>query len=142
MTVAMQGGAAIACALASAGAAAATTTLRQSVDLTELGLSIEGGEARLYRVERRGVRHCRIEAIHYGESGKATLFFDFGAKLLAAERRDYGYASPLSVNPAVKVRLVSMLTLNSRAGRKELEADLVEYKSYFPTREIAQCSRL
>ena len=131
---------AVSCATLSAEAGVANSTLRQSVDLTDLGLSAEGGEARLYRVERRGVRYCRIEAVHYGETGKATLSFDFGATLLAAAKRDYGYASPLSVNARVKVRLVSELTLGSRSGRKELEADLIEYKSYFPTREIAQCA--
>ena len=133
--------AAICCAFVLAEAASAKTTLRQSVNLTDMGLSTEGGEVRLYRVERRGGRFCRIEAVHYGETGKATLLFEFGATLFAAERSQYRYGAPIYVDPNVKVRLDSRLTLKSREGRKKLGANFLEYKSYFPTGEIARCAR-
>ena len=132
--------AALWCALVAAEAATAKTTLRQSVDLTDLGLSTEGGEARLYRVERRGARFCRIEADHYGETGKATKFFEFGAKLFAAEQREYSYEAPIYVNPNVKAYLSNKLTLMSREGRRVLTDDFRKYKSYFPAGEIANCS--
>lgn len=111
----------------------------QIVDLTEMGMSTEGGEATLYRVQDTKPMVCKIEAIHYGESGKSILVFDFGSKLLAAEASEYRYKTPLNVNPKAKPILHRKVTLESREGRETLPTEFEKYKSLFDADHLAKC---
>ena len=130
---------AICSALVLAGPAAAKSTVLQIVDLTELAMSTEGGEATLYRVNK--VKHavCRIEAIHLGETGKMIQVFDFGSKLYAAEQREYRYKAPLSIDPKAEPILAKTLTLTSEEGQKTLPKDFETFKALFDPTQLAKC---
>ena len=127
-------------ALVPTGVAVAKSTLLQTVDLTDMSMSTEGGEARLYRTGdlKHGV--CRIEAVHFGEIGKAIYVFDFGSKLYAAERSEYRYDLPIHTSTNLKATLTEKTTLASREGRKTLLKDLETYKALFDARKLARCS--
>lgn len=112
----------------------------QTVNLNDRQMSTEGGEARLYRVKDAGRTFCRIEAIHYGETGKAIYVFDFGAKLFAAERREYRYDLPNYMDPGAKQTLTARTTLASREGRDSLPKDFAEYQSFFDARRLVRCA--
>jgi len=120
-------------------AAAAKLVVVQIVDLTEMAMSTEGGEATLYRVQDTKPAVCKIEAIHYGETGKSIHVFDFGAKLLDAELSEYRYKTPLNVDPKAKSILSRKLTLDGREGREKLTAEFEKYKSLFDAGNLAKC---
>jgi hypothetical protein len=120
-------------------AAISETTRLQTVDLSDRNMSAEGGEARLYRVTDAIGRHCRIEAVHFGETGRATYVFDFASKLNAAERREYRYDAPIHVNPNARQSLTESITLASPEGRKQLETDFEEYRSFFDPLQLSKC---
>ena len=125
--------------LVSADNAVAKPTVLQTVDLTDMNMSTEGGEARLYRAN--GVKHgrCKIAVVHYGESGKMTYVFEFDSKLYAAEAREYRYESPIYVNPNAKSILSRRNTLASRKGRETLPKDFDTYRALFDARRLARC---
>jgi hypothetical protein len=125
-------------ALLLAEAAVAKMTVLQIVDLTELGMSTEGGEATLYR--DNDTLDCRIEAIHYGETGRSILVFAFGSKLISAEATEYRYKTPLNVDPKAKLILAKKTNLESRAGRETLPTQFETYKSLFDAGNLAKCS--
>jgi len=130
---------AICSALVLAGTAVAKSTVLQIVDLSELSMSTEGGEATLYRVNK--VKHavCRIEAIHLGETGKMIQVFDFGSKLYAAEQREYRYKAPLSVDSKAEPILAKKITLTSEEGKQSLPKDFETYKALFDPSQLAKC---
>lgn len=119
--------------------AAAQQAVIQIVDLTELGMSTEGGEATLYRVKDAQPTLCKIDVIHYGETGRTILEFEFGSKLLAAEEREYRYKAPLSVDPKAKPVLTRKVSLDSREGRQTLTKEFETYKSLFDASHLAKC---
>ena len=127
-------------ALLLAEAAVAKMTVLQIVDLTEAGMSTEGGEATLYRDNDAVGVVCKIEAIHYGETGRSILVFEFGSKLITAEANEYRYKTPLSVNPKAKLILSKKTTLSSRQGRESLTKEFETYKSLFDANNLAKCS--
>ena len=127
-------------ALLLAQAAVAKMTVLQIVDLTEAGMSTEGGEATLYRDNDAVGVVCKIEAIHYGETGRSILVFEFGSKLITAEVNEYRYKTPLSVNPKAKLILSKKTTLSSRQGRESLTKEFETYKSLFDANNLAKCS--
>lgn len=112
----------------------------QIVDLTELGMSTEGGEATLYRVKYARPTVCKIDVIHYGETGRSILEFEFGSKLLAAEAREYRYEVPLAVNPNAKPVLSKKISMKSREGRQSLSKEFETYKSLFDASHLAKCA--
>lgn len=112
----------------------------QIVDLTERGMSAEGGEATLYRVKYAKPTICKIDVIHYGETGRSILEFEFGSKLLAAEAREYRYEEPLALNPKAKPVLSKKVKLESREGRQSLPKEFETYKSLFDASHLAICS--
>ncbi len=126
---------AICSALTLAGTAAAKSTVLQIVDLSEMAMSTEGGEATLYRVNK--VKHavCRIEAIHLGETGKMIQVFDFGSKLYAAEQREYRYKADAKAEPI----LAKKITLTSEEGKTSLPKDFETYKAMFDPAQLAKC---
>ena len=134
------GAAVCATALASAPCSATSVTL-QTVDLTDKGLSLEGGETTLYRVTNGRKVHCRIEAIHYGESGKSIYGFAFNPRLFSAVRREYRYNQAIYVNAPLKQWLASTDTLNTKEGSVTLPAAFREYRAYFDARILANCLR-
>ena len=127
-------------ALLLADAAVAKMTVLQIVDLTGMAMSTEGGEATLYRDNDAVGRVCKIEAIHYGETGRTILVFEFGSKLLTAEATEYRYKTPLNVNPNAKLILSKKTTLASRDGRESLSKEFETYKSLFDAGSLAKCS--
>lgn len=127
-------------ALVMADVAVAKTTRLQTVNLNDKLMSMEGGEARLYRVTNANGAFCRIEAIHYGETGKAIYVFDFAAKLFAAERRKYKYNLPIYMTSDAKETLSERTTLASSEGREALTKEFEEYKTFFDARQLAKCS--
>ena len=127
-------------ALVSANIAVAKTTRLQTVDLTDRQLSLEGGEARLYLVSEAKRQFCRIEVIHFGETGKAIYVFDFAAKLFGAERREYHYSGSIYRDSNVEAILTERTTLASRKGRTMLTKEFEEKKSFFDARQLANCS--
>lgn len=130
---------ALCAALAPASIASAKTTRLQTVNITERQLSLEGGEAILYRVDDGKRRFCRIEVIHYGETGKAIYVFDFAAKLFGSERREYHYSASIYDGSNYEAILTERTTLASRNGRKTLPNDFVESKAFFDARQLAKC---
>lgn len=127
-------------ALLLAGSAVAKMTVLQIVDLTEAGMSTEGGEATLYRDNDAVGLVCKIEAIHYGETGRSILVFEFGSRLMTAEATEYRYKTPISVNPKAKLILNKKTTLSSREGREFLTKEFETYKSLFDAGNLAKCS--
>ena len=126
-------------AVAPADIAIAKGTILQTVSLNDTDMSTEGGEARLYRTGDRRRGGCRIEAVHFGEAGKAVYVFDFGSKLHAAERREYHYDVPIHLDPHAKASLTATMTLESGEGRKLLAKDFAKYKALFAARNLARC---
>jgi hypothetical protein len=112
----------------------------QTVDLNDKNMSAQGGEAKLYRVITARSAYCRIEAIHYGETGKAVYGFAFNPRLISAARREYRYDPPDFTAPKLKVRLADVQTLRTKKGSATLPADFEEYRSFFDPRQLAKCS--
>ena len=125
-------------ALVLADPAAAKTARLQTVTITDRHLSLEGGEARLYRIHEDQRRYCRIEVIHLGEMGRRTDVFDFGPKLMWAERRKYRYSAYFT-DPNRKDELAERTTWGSAAARTELRKDFEEAKTFFDARRLASC---
>jgi hypothetical protein len=113
----------------------------QTVDLTDKEMSAEGGEATLYRITTAKGAYCRIEAIHYGETGKAVYGFAFNPRLFSAVKREYAYDPPDFTAPNLKVRLARTETLKTKVGAATLPSDFKEYRSFFDPRQLAKCSR-
>lgn len=117
----------------------AKNTVLQTVDLTDMGLSTEGGEAKLYRMANPKNGKCRIEAVHYGEMGKAVYSFNFGGTLLYAALREYRYSEPLMMGPKAKMTLAREVTLQSDEGAATLPTEFETYKTYFDAAVLKQC---
>lgn len=130
--------AAVCANLVMASPAIARTTRLQTVNITDRQMSLEGGEARLYRIQEARRSYCRIELIHMGEMGKWVEVFDFGPKLIAAERRQYSYNAYFT-DPVIQETLTQRTTLRSAEGRPELSKAFEEYKSIFRAPLIAKC---
>lgn len=124
---------------AASGAQSALTkpVLLQTVELEDM--STDGGEAKLYRATTPALAPCRMDVIHYGESGRAGYVFIFGSRLQSATRTEYRYNLPYYMTGGGKVASTHSITLKSAAGRKQLEADFAEYKAKFDPRKLAQC---
>ncbi len=129
---------AICAALAPTDVAIAKSTRLQTVNITDRHMSLEGGEARLYRVSETGRRFCRIEVIHLGEMGQWIYVFDFGPTLFAAERRAISYNGYFT-DPDRKETLTERTTLESAEGRTTLSKDFAESKTFFDARRLAKC---
>lgn len=121
-------------------AAQAATTLLQKVDLTDLGLSAEGGEAKLFRMTGSPLGRCKIETVHFGETGRTTYRFIFDARLRYAAMREYGYGAPLGTSPNVRMTLRREVLLVSAEGARTLPGEWAEAKGYFQARNLAACS--
>jgi hypothetical protein len=130
--------AAVSATLMPANPAVARTTRLQTVDITDRQLSLEGGEARLDRIHEARRSYCRIELIHLGEMGKWVEVFDFGPKLIAAERRRYSYNGHIT-DPVIQETLTERTTLRSAGGRADLSKAFDEYKTFFRAPLIAKC---
>jgi hypothetical protein len=126
--------------LAAAPALAADATL-QVVDLTDRGLSTEGGEARLFRMTNSSLGSCKIEVVHYGEMGRITYRFIFDQELRYAALREYSYAEHVAVSSRMKMTLRREVLLSSQEGRRELPAAYAENRSFFDSRKLALCNR-
>ena len=111
----------------------------QVIDLTEKGMSTEGGEATLYQVKNSRPTICKIDVIHYGETGRSILEFEFGAKLNAAEAREYHYKVPLAEDPKAQPKLTNRVTMTSWEGRETLQKEFETYKSFFAASDLEQC---
>ena len=125
-------------ALMMTSSAIARTTRLQTVNITDRQMSLEGGEARLYRIHEARRSYCRIELIHLGEMGKWVEVFDFGPELIAAERRRYSYNGYFT-DPVIQETLAERTTLRSAEGRAELSKAFEEYKGFFRAPLIAKC---
>jgi len=124
-----------------ANPAAAQWTVLQIVDLTELGMSTESGEATLYRLPDAGGANCKIQVVHFGETGKTIHDFEFGSRLSSAEKKEFRYKVPLSVNAKAKPILTEKLSLASPKGRDVLPKEFEAYKSAFDPKQLAKCTR-
>lgn len=131
---------AIGSALLLTDVAVAQMAVLEIVDLTEAGMSGEGGEATLYRVKNARPTICKIDVIHYGEGGRSILEFEFGSKLLAAEAREYRYKTPPSENPRAKPVLRKRMVLASGEGRQLLPKEFERFRSLFSASQLAKCS--
>lgn len=121
-------------------AAQAGTILLQTVDLTDKGLSTEGGEAKLFRLTGSSLGRCKIEAVHYGEMGRTTMRFIFDGRLRYAAMREYHYPGPFASNRNGRIRLIREVLLSSAEGARTLPGDWVTYKGYFDAAKLAQCA--
>ncbi|WP_294124205.1 hypothetical protein [Sphingomonas sp.] len=130
---------AIGSAVLISGTAIAQQTVIQVIDLSEKGMSTEGGEATLYRVRNTRPTICKIDVIHYGETGRSILEFEFGAKLNAAEAREYRYKVPLAEDPHAKPKLIKAVTMATREGRETLQKEFETYKSFFSASDLEKC---
>jgi hypothetical protein len=122
-------------------AAANRAVALQTVDLSDKGMSTEGGEAKLLRVTSGKSSYCRIDVVHYGETGKTTYGFAFNPRLFSAAKREYRYAEPIYTNPNVKVARTEVMTLKTPTGAKTLPTAFQEYRAFFEPRKLARCSR-
>jgi hypothetical protein len=127
-------------ALVPANIAVAKTTRLQTVNITDRHMSLEGGEARLYRINDARRNYCRIELIHLGETGRWIYVFDFGPKLFAAERTAYSYNAYFT-DPVRNETVTERTTLQSTEGRAKLSKDFEEAKTFFDPLRLAKCSR-
>jgi hypothetical protein len=118
----------------------ARATLLQTVDLNDRGMSTEGGLANLFRLANSGSGHCKIEVVHYGETGQTTYRFIFSSKLNHAARREYRYDNPIYAPHRVRMRLTEEEHLTSRKGKESLPRDFSLYRSMFDPAQIARCS--
>ena len=123
------------------GPCAAKSVTLQTVDLNDKDMSAEGGEATLYRVSIGKSVYCRIEAIHYGETGKAIYGFAFNPRLFSAVRREYQYEQPIYIDPGAKQTLTSTETLKTKEGSTTLPVAFREYRSFFEARNMSRCLR-
>lgn len=121
------------------GTAIAQQTVIQVIDLSEKGMSTEGGEATLYRVRNTRPTICKIDVIHYSETGRSILEFEFGVKLNAAEAREYRYKVPLAEDPHAKPKLIKTVTMATREGRETLQKEFEAYKSFFAASDLEKC---
>lgn len=137
---AWQGALALLLLLSSSAALAAETTL-QVVDLTDKGLSTEGGEARLFRMTNSTLGACKIEVVHYGEMGRITYRFIFDRALRYAALREYSYAEHVATSSRMKMTLRREVLLASPEGSRELLGSYAEYRGFFDPRKLAQCNR-
>lgn len=126
-------------ALLISGAAIAQQTVIQVIDLSEKGMSGDAGEATLYRVKNTRPTVCKIDVIHYGETGRSILEFEFGTKLTAAQTREYRYKVPLAEDPKAKPKLVNTVTMATREGRDALQKEFETYKSLFAASDLEKC---
>ncbi len=133
--------AALALAISVAAPATAKSIVLQTVNLNDREMSTEGGEATLYRVTSAKGAYCRIEAIHYGETGKAVLGFAFNPRLFSAVMRQYRYNLPIYWDGGGKVASVHTVTLETKEGAAHLPADFKEYLTFFDGRQLAKCSQ-
>ncbi|MGE3692749.1 MAG: hypothetical protein AB7F98_15350 [Novosphingobium sp.] len=118
----------------------AATALLQTVDLTDQGLSAEGGEAKLFRLTGTSLGRCKIEAVHFGEMGRTTYRFIFDARLRYAAMREYRYAEPLSASSNVRMRVAREVLLTSAEGGRTLPGEWATYKGYFDAAKLARCA--
>lgn len=127
--------------LAAPAVAASELTLLQSVDVSETMPSTDGGVAELYRVSgslaQRG--RCRIEAVHYGESGRMEYRFEFGPDLNHAESRDYDYNLPYYMEGGGQVASVTIESMSDGDAGKFREL-FPEYKAVFDAAELRKCA--
>ena len=126
--------------LAATPALAADSAL-QVVDLSERGLSTEGGEARLFRMTNSRLGSCKIEVVHYGEMGRTTYRFIFDRELRYAALREYSYAEHVASLSPMKMTLRREVLLASPEGRRELPASYAENRAFFDSRKLALCNR-
>jgi hypothetical protein len=126
--------------LALAQPALADDTLLQTVDLADQGWSTDGGEAQLFRLAKTRTGNCKIEAIHYGESGRTTYRFVFSDKLNYAARREYRYAKPYYLMEKFEMKLVREVLLSSREGKRMLPEEFATYRAFFDHARLAECS--
>ncbi len=120
--------------------ASAADTLLQTVDLTDQGWSTEGGEAKLFRVTNSRTGNCKIEAVHYGETGRTTYRFVFSDRLNYAARREYAYPEPIYLMKKVKMKLVSEVLLGSPEGKQLLSEEFLTYRAFFDPARLAACA--
>lgn len=135
----------IACAVASLCLAAplhaAKSVRLQTIDLSDRGMSSEGGEAILYRVIDGKSIYCRIAVVHFGETGKTTLGFAFNPRLFSAVQRNYDYATSVNLDPRAKIVRVRVESLKTKAGAATLPAAFPQYRSLFDSRKLRACAR-
>lgn len=117
----------------------AKNTVLQTVDLTDMGLSAEGGEAKLYRMGDPKNGKCRIEAVHFGEMGKVVYSFNFGSTLRYAALREFRYSKPLMMGQKAKMILAREVTLQSAEGAKILPKEFETFKAFFDVAILAGC---
>ena len=120
--------------------ASAADVLLQTVDLIDQGWSAEGGEVKLFRVTKMTTGNCKIEAVHYGETGRTTYRFIFSQRLNFAAKREYRYPESIATMKKVEMKLVSEILLNSELGKEMLPMDFDTYKAFFDPAMLAACS--
>src|SRR4051794_36947444 len=106
--------------------ARAKPRLLQTVDLTDLNMSTQGGYARLYSLSDHAL--CRMEVGLYGERGKVIYDFTFGSRLRDARVKEYEYEAPIYDDPDTKETLVSTTTLKDSHRMSALSKKFMEYK--------------
>ena len=131
---------AVICSLLASQAALARPVMLQTVDLSDTDMSAEGGEAKLLRMNARTGSICRIEVVHFGETGKMTYRFDFGSRLEAAVMQEIRYAVPLSIAPEAKVVSRRTVTLAESDGARSLPQQYRTYRAMFLRRHLARCT--
>lgn len=123
-----------------AAPSSAADTLLQTVDLTDQGWSAEGGEAKLFRVTGVTTGRCKIEVVHYGETGRTTYRFLFSANLNFAAKREYRYPEPIASMKKVTMKRTSEALLSDPAWRQMLTEDYATYRAFFDPAKLAACA--
>lgn len=131
----------VASALALATPALAADRVLQVVDISDKGMSTEGGEAKLFRLVNSRLGACKIEVVHFGEMGRTTLRFLFDSRLRFAARREYSYNGHIASITNLRMTLRREVNLSSPEGARELPAAYAEYRALFDPAKLAQCTR-
>lgn len=124
-----------------AGTAHAADPVLQVVDLSEKGMSSEGGEAKLFRLTNSRLGACKIEVVHFGEMGRTTLRFLFDRQLRFAARREYSYSGHIASTPDPVMTLRSEANLSSPGAAGELRLAYAEYRAMFDPAKLSRCER-
>ena len=128
-------------ALALGTPALAADRVLQVVDLSDKGMSTEGGEAKLFRLIGSPNGTCKIEVTHNGETGYTSLRFVFDRQLRFAAQRTYSYDGHIFELTNLKPRLTREINLSSPEGARELPPMYSEYRAFFDPAKLAQCNR-
>lgn len=106
-----------------------------------MGRSTEGGEAKLLLVNSPALGKCRIDAVYFGEMGRAEYVFRFGRNLKSATVTIHNYSAPIYAENGGETQSKEVLTLKTAKGRAAILPEYAFFRTQFSASRLAQCNR-